>query len=194
MLYIIRFPSWLGYAGLCLLLPPSLLACHLVSNRGNPDHFNNVCRGPTPFIVMKALWVCHRLSFLLSGGLYSLRRIWNPNRLPLTSWPAMDFSQPPDGSLKAALFPPLAIKDEPEKRGEKPTFLSHKDGSTFVKSAICFPGSWHDPLALSTLDLGGCSVLRLKHQERNNNSLRPSEHFITMTTLQDSDGKPFPCL
>lgn len=66
-LYIIPVPSRLGCADLCLLSPPSLHVCHLVSERSNPDHFNNVCLDAALFVVMKAPRVCHRLSFLLSG-------------------------------------------------------------------------------------------------------------------------------
>lgn len=40
------------------------------------------------------------------GGVYSLQHMRNPNRLPLTSWPAIDFSQTPVANLKAALFTP----------------------------------------------------------------------------------------
>lgn len=118
MLYI-SLPSWLNYAVVCLLLPPSLHLGHLGSNQSNPDHCN-MHRDTALFITLKALWVCYRLLLVSQGGFTHCRASEIPIGYQWLTYRPWILLGPPLRRFKSNLLF-LIIKYEPGSGGQKPT-------------------------------------------------------------------------
>lgn len=138
-------------------------------------------------------YVTGRLFFSLGGGFTLLQRIWNPNRLPLTSWPTMDFSQSPDGSLKAPLFPSHHQRwtgEERTKAKDSLTSLSlpqrpvlpYEIGDLFSQW-LAWPLGFLKP---SVLGSGGITRGKQQHCV-----CRHKGSALNHITTQAFDGKPF---
>lgn len=163
MLYI-SLPSWLNYAVVCLLLPPSLHLGHLGSNQSNPDHFNmrrDTAHHP------ESLMSLSPVASGLSRGLHSLQGIWNPNRLPVTDLPTMDFTWSPITAVQKQPFVSHhQIWTREWRTKANQTHLSFTQ--RWVKSWIYFPDDWY---VLKAFKMRLRWMLSLKQLEINDNGV-----------------------